>query len=51
MKYHCEYEVRICNLNWGSLLLGRFRTYAEAIASVTHEKMGVFNIKKVRVYE
>lgn len=50
MKYHYEYEVRTCNLNWGSLFLGRFRTYSEAIASLMYEKT-VYNIKKVRVYE
>ena len=51
MKYHYEYEVWICNLCSGSQFLKRFRTYSEAIASLMYEKMSVYNIKKVRVYE
>ena len=51
MKYHYEYEVWIYNLNWGSLLLGRVRSYAKACACVMCANLGVFNIKKVRVYE
>lgn len=51
MKYHYEYEVRTCNLCWGSLFLGRFRSYAEANACGMCANKGVFNIRKVRVYE
>ena len=50
MKYHYEYKARIYT-SAGDLFLARFRSYVEAIASVTNEKMGVFNIRKVRVYE
>ena len=50
MKYHYEYEVRIYT-SAGDMFLGRFRSYAKAIASLTCEKFGAFNIKKVRVYE
>ena len=50
MKYHYEYEVRIYT-SAGGMFLARFRSYVEAIASVMNEKMGFFNIKKVRVCE
>lgn len=50
MKYHYEYEVRIYT-SAGDVFLARFRSYVEAIVSVMNEKMGFFNIKKVRVYE
>lgn len=50
MKYHYEYEVRIYT-SAGDMFLARFGSYAEAIASVTCEKFGVYNIRKVRVYE
>lgn len=51
MKYHYEFEVRTCNLNWGSLFLGRFRSYSDAYHCGQCANKGVFNIRKIRVYE
>lgn len=51
MKYHYEYEVRIYKLGEGTMLLSRFKKYVDAIAKVINEKLSLFNIKKVRVYE
>lgn len=51
MKYHYEYEVRIYKLDEGTMSLGRCKTYLDAITEVMNEKLSLFNIKKVRVYE
>lgn len=49
-KYHYEYECRTNNLCYGGLLIGRYNTPSEARFAGNMANKGVFDVKKVRVY-
>ena len=53
-KYHYEYELRTNNLNYGKMLIKRFRKFKDAANMyyrLRYGKYGCLDIYKVRVYD
>ena len=50
-KYHYEYFAYTDNMNYGRMLIGRYRSYTDASVHAQWANKGCYRIEKHRVYD